>query len=92
MKLGLENVTLMKSREGRRKLKPSNTELGNKKEVNLEENSFSMVALSTSDSFCARECWIRSNILQNLSAFPYGVMNLIPIDTVIVSNFLQTEI
>lgn len=54
----------------------------------LEENSFSMVALSTSDSFSARESWICSNILQNLSAFPYSMMNLIPIDAVIVSNFL----
>lgn len=59
-----------------------------KKEVDLEENSFSMVALSTSDSFSARESWICSNILQNLSAFPYSMMNLIPIDAVIVSNFL----
>lgn len=64
---------------------------GKKKEVNLEEDSFSMVALSTSNSFSARKSWICSNILQNLSPFPYSMMDLISIDTVIISNFLQTQ-
>lgn len=83
-----KSLTLMKSTEGgKRTSKPYKTKFEREK-VNLEENSFSMVALSTPDSFSARESWICSNILQNLSAFPYSMMNFIPIDTVIVSNFL----
>ena len=58
--------------------------------IDLEEDSFSMVALSTTYGFSPRKSWIRSHILQYLSAFSNRVMYLISVDTVVISNFLQS--
>lgn len=48
-----------------------------------------MLAFYTTNSFSSRKSWIRSHILQNLSALTDRVMYLVPIDAVIVSNLLQ---
>lgn len=61
-------------------------------EIDLEEDSFSMIALCATNGFSTRKCWIGSNILQDLSALPNRVMYLISIDTVVLSNLLHSVV
>ncbi|XP_028751752.1 uncharacterized protein LOC114711505 [Neltuma alba] len=53
---------------------------------NLEKNSFSMVALSTTNRLCTWKSRICSYILQHLSALPNRMMYLISIDTFIICS------
>lgn len=54
----------------------------------LEENSFTMVALSATDRLCARESWIGCYILQDLGALSHRVVYLISVYAIVLCNFL----
>lgn len=58
----------------------------------LEKHSFTMIALNTANSLGARKSWICSYILQHLSPLSNRVVNLISVDTEVISCLLVIAI